>query len=313
MKGIRAWSIQGSGWKESLEQLGFQKFATRVEQNSGQVYDETISWFRLAAPGGVLLLTGGPAAIMDFVTSRMSLRFYLLVVLVGLLLFVPGLAKWLLLRGMHDFSGISRKNLTMTLTWLDLKVQGVKNPGQITDKRCPPEYAGLGLQDFYGNAIRYAVLRSITKLGSVVPWPIEDPRRIGRRLSSAEAAMAVAGMCDFVVCAPAGYFEMILGGNPRGWLFFVLAVPGLVVGLWGIVRWARTKSSRPPWLRGTMLSDSVQPIDSMKGFLGLLAARYRSPLRVLVLGEYPELVRTGRMYRTTKGLELNEAVFIPRQ
>jgi len=301
-------------WKESLEQLGFDKFAKRVEQNSGQVYDETICWFHLVAPGGVLLLIVGPMAVLDLAAHReLYTPFELQVVGIGLPLFVPGLARWWFLRRRHSFFGIGRKQLAKTLTWLDLKVHGVENPGPITDNHCPPEYIALGLQDFYANAMRYAVLRSITRLGSEIPWSTEDARRIGSRLSSAEAAMAVAGMSGFVVFTTLSYFGPMSSGNPNGfWIpFLVLAVPCLALTLWAVVRWSRTKSSDPPWLKGTMVGLDVQPIDTLTPLLSLLAAKCQSPLRVLVLGDYPELTYTGRVYMTNRGFQLKEAIFIP--
>jgi len=216
---------------------------------------------------------------------------------------------------MHQSLGITGPQLALTVTWLDLRALGMENAGKVIDYPCPSEYDGLNLKAIPGGTMMFAALRSITRLGSVVPWSIEDARHFVSRLGRSSAIGVVVAMLLFVLSAALGYFITTLANYPVS-LEHVILLYAVILLLFAVllfVDWVRTKSSRPPWLRGTMLSDSVQPIDSLKGLLRLLQARYRSPLRMLVLGEYPELAYTGRIYRTNRGFQLKEAIFIPSQ
>jgi hypothetical protein len=309
-------------WKQRLEQLGFEGFAKRVECNSAETCGETMRQYVLLRAGGVFLMFGVILISMFYGTDFLRILTPLPEVLLGLglVIFGAGAVEWLLDRRRRPL-GIAKKQLTLTVTWLDLKVRGIESPGLILDAPYPSEYFGFGLKGIMGSAIRVAILSSITKLGSQIPWSSEDARRVGSESSRYEAMGIVAGVVGGAFLAAIWYFltttvDLSFMGDVfarASLMMLLLAVFCFVGAVRQAAKWARTKSSNPPWLRGTMLGVDVSPIDTLTALLRLLVAKCESPLRVLVLGDYAELAYTGRVYRTDRGFELKEAVFIPNQ
>ncbi len=306
-------------WKQRLEQLGFEGFAKRVERNSTEVYGEILEYILMGA-GGTFLMFGAIFMLVSYGTDFLRIVTPLPELLpgLGIVIFGAGAVEWLLDRRRQPL-GLDKKQLALTVTWLDLKAKGIESPGLILDTPYPSEYLGFGLKVMMGGRVRPAVLRSIIKLGSEIPWSSEDARRIGSESSRYEAVGIVFGVVMGVFMVALSHF-MSMTGNPYflgdllvwiGVIVLLVAILTFIIAVWQAVKWVRTKLSDPPWLRGTMVGPDVQPIDTLNALLSLLAAKCQSPLRVLVLGDYPELTYTGRVYRTNRGFQLKEALFIP--
>ena len=301
-------------WREGLERRGHSEFARKVANRDREAYEETSKVMLFMVLGGLLVLMG---VLMYFMFTEFELLTFILVLpigcmIIGFPLLLFGTYNYLKTRKSTRFCGLTRKSLTMLISHYDQKAQGVTDFGEITDSDIPSEYAALGIMSLFMPAL---IRTAIIKLRGRLPWPKEEIDRAWRTRSSYPKleiiALLISTVLFVLMFLMMSSFEAAF--FPRIFLLFLLGSIGLfvLIAFYSILTYYKERRLLLEIL-GQMEGDTkVTHRETVNALLDLLQSEFNMQLRVLLVGNYPQAICTGRSHFTTNGIEAKEAVTIP--
>jgi hypothetical protein len=301
-------------WKQELQMRGHSDFAEKVERGAREIYDEHAATLYFMATGGILVMVG---SMMWLIFSSLPGMFFIdplpiAFVVIGAPIFIYGAAKYLRARSSARFAGLTRKQLTTTISLLDQEAMGVDSFGSVYDRQAPSEYQAFGMSTlFRASLLRHAMV----KLQDRLPWRQEDIDVVWKTRSSYPKLESIA-----LVITSAVTLFLYVFLVPDESLFFPYAFKMLFVGLsffmvltsvWSIIAYYREKGALRAFIERRSPREAATSRETLEALLSLLRTESQKPLRVLLVGNYSQVTFTGRSYFTTEGVEAREAVLIP--
>jgi hypothetical protein len=302
-------------WQQQLEIRGHGDFGRKVVGKSREAYDEQGSTMIFLGVGGIMTFMGVLTYFMFGAFSFMGGIQYLGVVfsIVGIPILLFGLYKYLKTRNSTRFYKLNRKNLTLLLSYFDQKAQGVSDFGSMTDTHAPSEYQAFGIVSLFMHTF---IRASIARLQYRAPWPRQEVERVWETRSSYpkyESVGIVSSSIIFVLVyqwfssIDSTYFPDILKLVFLGLIgFIILSV------VWAFIFYYIEKRALTEVIGLMQGIDDVTYLETLTALIDLFIAEFPMPLRVLFIGNYPNISYTGRTLYTTTGIELREAVIIPQ-
>ena len=302
-------------WQQQLEMRGHTEFAKKVASRVREAYSEQMTTIVYLGGGGTMFFLGAGIFLM-FSTLQFLVDFMIFpisLMVVGAPLLVFGVYKYRETINLTRFHGLARKNLTFLITHLDLKTQGIESFGSITDSQAPSEYLGFELV----RALMQTFSRSaIIRLKDKIPWPREEIEDAWKTRSSYPKLEGMGFLLSFMFTIMLYLYFPTLHNDSFLYIMKMVLVGtvGIMmpVMLYAIVVYYREKHVLSEIVNSKEVDDKTTYSDTLNSFFDLLKSEFAMPLRVLLIGSYPQVAYTGLSYFTTQGFELREAVTIPQ-
>jgi hypothetical protein len=282
------------------------EFLERVHACKDDVYTESYkplyvagAGFIMSMPTAMVLFLGVGGGEWNWFSSIL-----LGICLLGLPFIIFGALWWYRLTTASSFYGIRRGILSMAISYLDAKECGIDELGMVLYPTPPRQFVFLGMGG--PNAVRYALERleknlSIRQDPSIARKAKETEMKMMKPLAVMMLGVTVMiGLMSFLPgFASQPIFTILLGLMLFADVIFVLSIG------WNYMK-SRTMESQYP--------EESQPLDDTRvnTILQRLNTEYGYPLRLLVIRDHDNLYYTGRVHTTSNGVQLKEAVFLPR-
>ena len=235
--------------------------------------------------------------------------------LLGVCVFLAGVLISLYYRRAYSYLGLGRYQVALSITALDLSSHGHKRVQPIISPSYPEEYQYLVLFGQTGPA-------NLLKRMKDIRWDAETLAKMSKQRERYIASMyAIVGTLSLIaglVAVPAIVILSVFSGIGSPFLpllvLFIL-LSGAVMILHARHRLRLIERQEAVSMDTAQLSELAGGLSSkcrVEDVLTLIRSAYPHPIRVLVLGTYPELEYTGRTYYTGEGIELHEAVILPK-
>ncbi len=301
-------------WHQQLEVRGHGDFAKKVVGKSREVYTEHAATMIFMGVGGIMLLMG---VLTYFMFSTFSILNSMVIIAIGFIivgspLFVYGSYTYLKMRNITRFHRLTRKNLTLLISYFDQEAQGISDFGSMTETHAPSEYLNYGIVSMLMHTF---VRASIVRLQHRIPWSKELVEKVWKTRSSYpkyEGVGVLVTSVFFVIVYQwfssfqSEYFPDILKLVFLGLIFFIVLSMAYSFIFYYIEKRALVEIMEV--MHGL---EDVTPLDTLTALIDLIGSQFPMPIRVLLVGNYPNVSYTGRVYFTTTGIELREAVIIP--
>ncbi len=303
-----------SDWQKQLESQGHEKFARKVTSGSQEVYREHITIMSLGI--GVFLVIIGVMlySMFSFFESVKWIGLFGVVsVVIGAVFLALGGYRYRATSRATGLVGLNRKSITLLISYLDQRIQGVKEIGNITGARPPNEFINLAFIPLVFHTI---VRNAVVKLQHRIPWTKETLDEIWATRSSYPKLEGTALVGSVGVFIGLYEFAQSIHSN-SGFDFLVYVYLGLsgfiaLTAIMSIVIYYREKRVLQEFIQDVRPTDDISYSDTLEGLLHLIVMDMQAPLRVLLIGNYPQVAYTGRIFFTTRGVEMREAVIIPQ-
>ncbi len=272
-----------------------QQFMENI-QNHEFVYNE--SRLSLAGYQGSLLPFIATAPLVLFI-PKTDIFIVLLTIANGasiLVLFVGYLLWRMFILSDYSFLGLSRKTLSLAISYFTIIENGIENIGQIDQPYRTNEFM---LLPFRGRNMLQLVKKRISKIYEILESGMEIKSIVRMTGLYREAASYALG-AFFVLFY--SYF-MLMQYSP------LFMLPGLLL-IFALAVFLKNQRQHLEQVLGEMASFQKR-IDTVNDMISLLKMHSTWPLYLLTIGEYDDLYYTGRTIETNTGVMLNEAILIP--
>ena len=302
-------------WRKLLEQRGHTEFAKRVADHEREVYLETRDTIYYLAPGAAMVFIGILTVTLfsEFKFLSQMIFLSLGLIIVGSPLLIYGIYRYLKMYQSTRFHKLHRKQLTLLLSHFDIVIQKISSFGSLTDMHGPSEYINFGLvQAFLPSIIR----NSIIKLRNCVTFPKKEIDKIWKTRSSYPKLESIGLIGSFLVLilvyqyafpVMTMYFPDILA-----FFFLGIIVYLILTMIYAMALYYREKHQLMEIINSQRYDTNITYQETMDSLITLIQSEFTLPLRVLFVGDYPQVTYTGRSLFTTTMVELKEAVIIPQ-
>ncbi|MFX1367156.1 MAG: hypothetical protein ACFFAY_00955 [Promethearchaeota archaeon] len=282
-----------------------KKFLERVKAGKNEVYEESIHPLYLGAAGAIISIPPGMVALL---TSPEPLPIFndilMVLFLLGLPILVTGALWWYKWTRERSFHGIRRSILESAISYLDINEAGIEDLGFAVYPTPPAHAALLKLRG------PMAARTALEKLGN--SSSVQQDTALLKETVEIEGRMLRFFWCliPAVLVVAVVVFYISISLSPILTIIMLsLVLFSLVGSLIGYISYHRRKRTLVAMEAKT---ESVEPIERLSQILGMVEREYAFPLRVHVMRTHKELLYTGTTFKTTTGVVLREAVYLPR-
>ncbi len=279
-----------------------RKFLERVKAGKNEVYEESIQPLYLGATGAIISIPPGIGALLTY-TEPLSFFTDILIVLflLGLPILVVGALWWYKWTQERSFHGIRRNILASAISYLDISEAGIEDIGFVVYPTPPGHVALLKLRGPMTARIALEKLGSSSSVQqdpAVLRETVEIEGRMLRFLCIIPVVLVITVAMLYVSISP--IFTIIM---------LSLVLFSLVGSLYAYISYRRKRRTLVALEAKT---ESAEPVERLSQILGMVEREYAFPLRVHVIRTHKELLYTGTTFKTTTGVVLREAVYLPR-
>ena len=282
----------------------FDTFLKRVKQNKMGVYEEQKASIALTVVGFIsffvlifLLL------FMDIFFLTLPSTVQVVITITLALAVIIAVLNWRRIKIKYGFRGLGRPLIARALSDLEIDSNGIKNVGFVIVPTTPEEFRAMGFALRHG----YGILARKTR--SDVVWPrerlieaVKESRLFGYR------SCMVSGIITTLTGIVLLYLGQAISHNLMSSLSILALVAGPVIILVGLFN---RIVPLPGWLSEIHFSDDATLNDTFNQLVKLIASECKYCIRLLVVGKHENLYYTDRIFRTSSGQILQEAILIP--
>ncbi|MFW9767295.1 MAG: hypothetical protein ACFFF9_09975 [Candidatus Thorarchaeota archaeon] len=197
--------------------------------------------------------------------------------------------------------GLSSRVLSTAISYLDIKEAGIEDVGDIIYPRPPGHFLLMTLAG--PSAVKY-MLDRLSKETSISTDPMIEKEVLERNNRLIRPSAVVLLIVTAVIVLSA---QLLASPLDPFWILVIFLFALLDLAILTYAVWISWKLRN----YADLVAGTFQDENRVTNILQILEKEYTSPLRFVLAREHDGLYYTGRLYTTSSGVQLKEAVFLP--